>query len=150
MLIPSCGFTARTSFYMMRGNVPLLEYIKSEKNPFTKIGMALFGKLIVREFPFKELFLFDLAKRIKDAVKIPVAYIGGVCSVDDMDKAMQEGYEFVQIGRATIRDPNVIRKMQSGEITDADCDHCNRCVAEMAAQGVVCVSENKGFKRKYK
>jgi len=114
---------------MMRGNVPIWDYVKSEKNPVTKMGMALFGRFMVREFPFQELFLFDEAKRIKDAVKIPVACIGGVCSVDDMDKAMQAGFEFVQIGRATIRDPNVIRKMQSGEITASDCDHCNRCVA---------------------
>lgn len=148
LLVPSCGFTARTSFYMMRGGLPIVEYVKSEKNPFTKIGMALFGRFIVREFPFKELFLFDQAKRIKDAVKIPVAYIGGVCSVADMDKALAAGFEFVQIGRATIRDPNVIRKMQSGEINGVDCDHCNRCVAEMAAQGVMCVSEARGFKRK--
>jgi len=150
MLVPSCGFTARTSFYMMRGNVPIWDYVKSEKNPLTKMGMALFGRFIVKEVPFKELFLFDQAKRIKDAVKIPVACIGGVCSIDDMDKAMQEGFEFVQIGRATIRDSNVIRKMQSGEITCSDCDHCNRCVAAMAAQGVVCVSETKGFNRKSK
>ena len=148
MLVPSCGFTARTSFYMMRGNVPIWDYVKSEKNPITKMGMALFGRVIVKEIPFQELFLFDQAKRIKDAVKIPVACIGGVCSVADMDKAMQEGFEFVQIGRATIRDPNVIRKMQSGEITAIDCDHCNRCVAAMAAQGVVCVSETKGLLRK--
>ena len=147
-LVPSCGFTARTSFYMMRGQVPILEYVKSEKNLVTKIGMALFGRFIVKEVPFKELFLFDQAKRIKDAVKIPVAYIGGVCSVDNMDKAMKEGFEFVQIGRATVRDPNVVKKMQSGEITAIDCDHCNRCVAEMAATGVVCSAETKGFKRK--
>jgi 2,4-dienoyl-CoA reductase-like NADH-dependent reductase (Old Yellow Enzyme family) len=146
MLIPSCGFTARTSFYMMRGSVPILEYVKSEKNLLTKIGMALFGRFVVKEVPFRELFLFDQAKRIKDAVKIPVAYIGGVCSVDDMDKLMNEGFEFVQIGRATIRDPDVIRKMQSGEITDVDCDHCNRCVAAMATQGVTCVSETRGLK----
>ena len=146
LLVPSCGFTARTSFYMMRGSVPILEYVKSEMNLFTKTGMALFGRFLVKEFPFKELFLFDQAKRIKDAVKIPVAYIGGVCSIDNMDQAMQEGFEFVQIGRATIKDPDVIRKMQSGEITSADCDHCNRCVAEMAANGVTCVSETQGFK----
>jgi 2,4-dienoyl-CoA reductase-like NADH-dependent reductase (Old Yellow Enzyme family) len=148
LLVPSCGFTARTSFYMMRGNVPLLEYIKSEKNLFTKAGMALFGRFIVKEFPYKNLYLFDQAKRIKDAVKIPVAYIGGVCSVDDMDKAMKEGFEFVEIGRATIRDPGVIKKMQSGEITGVDCDHCNRCIAAMASQGVVCVSETRGFQYK--
>jgi len=147
-LIPSCGFTAKTSFYMMRGQVPILEYVKSEKNLFTKMGMALFGRFIVKEVPFKELFLLDQAKRIKDAVKIPVVYIGGVCSLENIDEVMKEGFEFVQIGRATIRDPNVIKKMQSGEITAIDCDHCNRCVAAMAATGVVCLSETKGFKRK--
>jgi len=147
-LVPSCGFTARTSFYMMRGQVPIMEYVKSEKNLFTKMGMAMFGRIMVKEHPFKEMFLFDQAKRIKDAVKIPVAYIGGVCSIDNMDTAMKEGFEFVQIGRATVRDPNVVKKMQSGEITAIDCDHCNRCVAEMAAKGVVCSSETKGFKRK--
>jgi 2,4-dienoyl-CoA reductase-like NADH-dependent reductase (Old Yellow Enzyme family) len=150
MLIPSCGFTARTSFYMMRGNVPVWDYVKSEKNPITKMGMALFGRFMVKEFPFQQLFLFEQAKRIKDAVKIPVACVGGVCSTDNMDKAMQAGFEFVQMGRATIRDPNVIRKMQSGEITASDCDHCNRCVAAMAAQGVTCISETRGLLRKQK
>jgi len=146
LLVPSCGFTARTSFYMMHGSVPMLEYIRSEKNLFTKIGMALFGRLMVQEFPFQELFLLDQARRIKEAVKIPVAYLGGVCSLDGMDQTMQAGFEFVQIGRATIKDPDVIRKMQSGEITRVDCDHCNRCVAAMAAQGVRCISESEKLK----
>jgi 2,4-dienoyl-CoA reductase-like NADH-dependent reductase (Old Yellow Enzyme family) len=141
MLVPSCGFTARTAFYMMRGAVPIREYIKSEANLFTKTGMALFGRLAVKEYPFKELFLFDQAKRIKEAVKIPVAYIGGVCSIDGMKKAMEAGFEFVEIGRATIRDPNAIKKMASGEIFKVDCDHCNRCVAAMAASGVSCPSQ---------
>jgi 2,4-dienoyl-CoA reductase-like NADH-dependent reductase (Old Yellow Enzyme family) len=149
MIIPSCGFTARTSFHMMRGEIPILEYVKTGKNLFTKIGMVLFGRIIIKEVPFTELFLFDQAKHIKDAVKIPVAYIGGVYSIDHMDRAIKEGFEFVQVGRATIRDPNVIRKMQSGEITGVNCDHCNRCVAAMAAQGVMCVSEIRGFKHKY-
>jgi 2,4-dienoyl-CoA reductase-like NADH-dependent reductase (Old Yellow Enzyme family) len=111
--------------------------------------MALFGRFIVKEVPFRELFLFEKARRIKDAVKIPVACIGGVCSIDNMNKAMDEGFEFVQLGRATIRDPDVIKKMQSGEISETDCDHCNRCVAAMASQGVYCVSESKGFKHRH-
>jgi 2,4-dienoyl-CoA reductase-like NADH-dependent reductase (Old Yellow Enzyme family) len=147
-LVPSCGFTARTSFYMMRGQVPLLEYIKSEKNPVTKMGMALFGRIIVKEFPYKELFLLEQSKRIKDAVKIPVIYIGGVCSLDSMESALKDGFEFVQIGRATIRDPGVINKMQAGEVASVDCDHCNRCIAEMAIRGISCPSETRGFKRK--
>jgi 2,4-dienoyl-CoA reductase-like NADH-dependent reductase (Old Yellow Enzyme family) len=147
-LVPSCGFTARTSFYMMRGQVPILEYVKSEKNPVTKMGMALFGRFIVREFPYKELFLLEQAKRIRDAVKIPVIYIGGVCSLDNMKQVLQEGFPFLQVGRATVRDPEVIKKMQSGEVSAVDCDHCNRCIAEMAVKGIACTSLTRGFRRK--
>jgi 2,4-dienoyl-CoA reductase-like NADH-dependent reductase (Old Yellow Enzyme family) len=147
-LVPSCGFTARTSFYMMRGQVPIREYIRSEKNPFMKTGMALFGRFIVKELPFKELFILEQAKRIKDAVKIPVIYIGGVCSLDNMNTLMQEGFEFVQVGRAIIRDPAFVKKLQAEEITATDCDHCNRCVAEMADKGLICTSMQKGLKTK--
>jgi 2,4-dienoyl-CoA reductase-like NADH-dependent reductase (Old Yellow Enzyme family) len=94
------------------------------------------------------MFLLEQAKLIKDAVKIPVVYIGGVCSLDDMEKAMNEGFEFVQIGRATVRDPDVIKKIQSGEVPGVDCDHCNRCVAEMAEKGISCTSATRGLKRK--
>jgi 2,4-dienoyl-CoA reductase-like NADH-dependent reductase (Old Yellow Enzyme family) len=147
-LVPSCGFTARTSFYMMRGQLPILEYVKSEKNPITKIGMAIFGRFIIKETPFKELFLLEEAKRIKDAVKIPVIYIGGVLSLANMETVMKEGFEFIQLGRATVRDPDVIKKIESGEISGVDCDHCNRCVAEMAVKGIFCPAEMRGFKRK--
>ena len=147
-LVPSCGFTARTSFYMMRGQVPILEYIKSEKNPLTKIGMALFGRFMVKEVPFKELFLLEQAKLIRDAVKIPVIYIGGVCSLDNMNTVMQGGFEFVQVGRAIIRDPDFVNKLKDGKIVATDCDHCNRCVAEMANKGLVCAADTRGLKTK--
>jgi 2,4-dienoyl-CoA reductase-like NADH-dependent reductase (Old Yellow Enzyme family) len=145
-LIPSCGFTARTSFHMMRGQVPILDYVKSEKNLLTKVGMALFGRFMVREFPFRELFLLEEAARIRQAVKIPVIYVGGVCSLENMNKAMKTGFDFIQIGRAIIRDPDIIQKMQSGETAASDCDHCNRCVAAMASQGIACVSVTEGLK----
>ena len=48
------------------------------------------------------MFLWEEAKRIKDAVGIPVVYIGGICSLSNMTAAMKAGFEFVQIGRATL------------------------------------------------
>jgi 2,4-dienoyl-CoA reductase-like NADH-dependent reductase (Old Yellow Enzyme family) len=148
LLVPSCGFTARTALYMLRGGVPIREYARAEKNLLTKTGMALFGRLMVKEYPFRDLFLLEQAKRIKEAVKIPVAYIGGVCSKADLERVSQAGFDFVQIGRATIRDPNFVRKIQAGEMNGVDCDHCNRCIAEMAAKGLVCTAATKGLKRK--
>jgi 2,4-dienoyl-CoA reductase-like NADH-dependent reductase (Old Yellow Enzyme family) len=145
LLVPSCGFTARTSLYMLRGQVPLREYLKSERNPLTRAGIALFGKLLVKQFPYRDLFLWEPARQIKAAVKIPVAYLGGATSLDNMERAIQAGFEFVQIGRATIRDPQFANRLRMGEITASDCDHCNRCIAEMAGQGVRCVAVEKGL-----
>lgn len=91
------------------------------------------------------MFLFEGAKRIREAVDIPVIYIGGVESKTDMTRALDSGFDFVQIGRATIQDPDFVKKIESGEITQTKCDHCNRCVAAMDAGGVYCVSNETGF-----
>ncbi len=147
-LIPTCGFTARTPLYMMRGNVPTLEMARNQSNPLIRFGLILFGKLMVQTYPFEPMFLLDGARRIKDAVKIPVVYVGGALSLDRMEAVLAEGFQFIQIGRATIRDPHFVRKLARGEIRESDCDHCNRCIATMDAGGVSCVSADKGFLRK--
>ena len=41
---------------------------------------------------------------------------------------MGEGFEFVAMGRALLHDPEIINKMQSGEQTEGQCIHCNRCM----------------------
>ena len=70
---------------------------------------------------------------------------GGVESLDHIQTVLAEGFEFVQVGRATIQDPDFVRRLQSGEISGSACDHCNRCVAAMDAGGVYCVSNKSGF-----
>ena len=110
-----------------------------------KVSLKLFGRFMVPAHTYKPMFLFEGAKQILEAVDIPVIYIGGIESIHDMKKAMLAGFEFVQIGRATIQDPDFVKKLESGEITKTECDHCNRCVAAMDAGGVYCVSNEVGF-----
>ena len=60
---------------------------------------------------------------------------------------MEQGFEFIEVGRATIRDPEFVKKLESGELHESDCDQCNRCIASMDAGGVYCVSVEQGFLR---
>jgi len=143
-LIPSCGFTSKTPLMMLRGNVPTMEMVKNQTNWLTKIGLFLFGRFMVQTYKFEELFLLEEARKVREAVNIPVVLIGGVCSIDNMEKAMDEGFDFVAVGRAIIMDPDIINKMQRGEVQASECDHCNRCIAEMEKGGVWCVSKVKG------
>jgi len=143
-LIPSTGFTSKAPFLMLRGNLPVKEMSNNQTNLLNRIGLKLFGRFMVPEHPYEPLFLLEGARQIKAAVNIPVIYIGGAESFSGLNQIMDAGLDFVQIGRATIQDPDFVKKLESGEITESACDHCNRCVAAMDAGGVYCVSNEIG------
>ena len=144
MLIPSCGFTAKTPLYMMRGQVPTREMACNQRNPLARLSTLLFGRFLVQAYPFRSLFLLDGALRILQSVTIPVAYVGGVLSLADMERVMQAGFEFAQVGRAIVCDPDFVKKLQAGTLEASDCDHCNRCIAAMEAGGVYCFTHSQG------
>ncbi|NLV73041.1 MAG: NADH:flavin oxidoreductase [Actinobacteria bacterium] len=137
-LVPSCGFTASTPFYMLRGRRPVKEMVQAQNGFFYKLGLSLFGWIMVQRYPFEPLFLVEGARQIRDKVRIPVGYVGGVRSITEMERLIAEGFAFVQLGRPTIRDPKFVNRLESGEIAASDCDQCNRCVASMSADGVTC------------
>jgi 2,4-dienoyl-CoA reductase-like NADH-dependent reductase (Old Yellow Enzyme family) len=144
-LIPSAGFTSKVPFLMLRGNLPVKEMSSNQSDFLKRIGLKLFGRFMVPEHPYESLFLEEGAKKIKAAVSIPVIYIGGADSLDGMNKLLNEGFDFIQVGRATIQEPDFVKQLASGEINHSKCDHCNRCVAAMDAGGVYCVSNELGF-----
>jgi len=143
-LVLSGGFTAKTPFYMMRGRIPLKEWLQGPRGLLEKVGLFLFGRFFVQTYPFEELFFLEDSQKVREAVSIPLVLIGGVCSIDNMKKAMEEGFDFVQVGRALIMEPDLVRRMDRGDWQASKCDHCNRCVAEMEKGGVWCVSKVKG------
>jgi 2,4-dienoyl-CoA reductase-like NADH-dependent reductase (Old Yellow Enzyme family) len=55
---------------------------------------------------------------------------------------MDEGFDFVAMGRALIADPDLIARMQRGEATRSRCNSCNECIAEMELGGVRCVLDD--------
>lgn len=144
-LIPSAGFTSKVPFLMLRGNLPVKEMSNNQEDFLKRIGLRLFGRFMVPEHPYEPLFLLEGATKIKEAISIPVIYIGGTDSHSGINEVLNAGFDFIQIGRATIQDPDFVKKMASGEIIKSDCDHCNRCVAAMDAGGVYCVSNEIGF-----
>ncbi len=149
-LVPSCGFTSKTPFMMMRGNRPILEFVAADKSFMRRFGLLFFGNFMVQEYHYNDLFLMQDALKIVKAVKIPVVLVGGVCSVNDLETAMNAGFEFVEIGRAIIKDPDIVNKWQKGELMASDCDHCNRCVAVMNGGPVYCVCNKKSpLKRRF-
>lgn len=76
---------------------------------------------------------------MRKAVRVPLVLLGGLLSLENLDRAMDEGFDFIAMGRALIADPDLVRRLERGEVTRSRCTSCNRCVAEMDRGGVRCV-----------
>lgn len=139
LLVLSGGFTSHTPFYLMRGDVPLKEMIRAERQWQHKGAFALFGRFIIGKYEFSENFFMPLARQIRQAVNMPLAYLGGVVSAKGIEQVFEEGFDMVAIGRALIHDPDFILNARKDPSHVSQCNHCNICVAEMDKNGVRCV-----------
>jgi len=133
------GHTTKSPMYLMRGDVPLLELIDQERHPLRRLGMRLLAPRILKKFEFEEAFFLPKARQLRAAVRLPLMLLGGVTRLDTMERALAEGFDFVALGRALIRDPDLVARMQAGEIDASACIPCNRCVVEMERGGIRCV-----------
>jgi 2,4-dienoyl-CoA reductase-like NADH-dependent reductase (Old Yellow Enzyme family) len=131
------GHTTRTPMYLMRGDVPLKEMIQYESDWVRKLGLVVFGRFLIRGYPFEEAFFLSKARRFKEAVDVPIMLLGGVTQMDTMNQAIAEGFGFIALGRALICEPDLMQRMASGELKGSSCNHCNQCVAEMEREGGV-------------
>ncbi len=134
------GFTSKSPFYLLRGDVPLKGMQETAPTRMERYTMRLFGKAIIKPYSFEPGFFLKQATEIRRRVKLPLIYLGGVDSMDDIRKISGLGFEFIALGRPLIHDPDFIIKLQNGDITRTGCNRCNECIVEMTrAGGVRCV-----------
>jgi len=133
------GFTSKTPMYLMRGDVPLAEMIEHERSAVRRLGLRVMGRRLIQAYPFEEAFFLPAALKVRAAVSLPLILLGGITRLDTMEKAMAEGFEFVAMARALLRDPDLPRKLRSGDSDRSPCVPCNQCVVEMERNGTRCV-----------
>ena len=78
---------------------------------------------------FKELYFWEYSTQIREAVSMPLAYIGGVISTANVEQIMAGGFEAVVMGRALLREPDLINRWQTSPEAPSQCDSCNSCLA---------------------
>ncbi len=78
--------------------------------------------------PAKEAYFAGQAKAIKGAVKIPVILVGGLRSLDVMERIVHEGIcDLVSLCRPLIREPELVNEFASGKKRCSACISCNKC-----------------------
>jgi 2,4-dienoyl-CoA reductase-like NADH-dependent reductase (Old Yellow Enzyme family) len=137
-IVVSGGFVSKAPMYILRGSMPtgIMAYFMND--PVKRFFVRVFGKQLIPTLKFEEGYFMENAKQIKQAVNIPIVLVGGMNSIDIIDKAMDEGFDFVAIARALIENPDFINDLKSQSISKSECTICNYCIAKMYSHKMSC------------
>lgn len=137
-LVLSGGFVSCAPMYVMRGSMPLKTLTHYMKDTLLAIGVKIAGKVMIPSVPFKEAYFYEDALKFRDAVRLPLIYVGGLVSRDKIDMVLNSDFEFVAMARALVNDPAFVNKMKDNGSVRCDCGHSNYCIGRMYTEDMVC------------
>jgi 2,4-dienoyl-CoA reductase-like NADH-dependent reductase (Old Yellow Enzyme family) len=131
------GSSLRNTMYYFRGDVPIAEFIASQPKA-VGLGLRLIGRRMFREYPFEEAFFLPLARQFRAVLSMPLVLLGGVNRLDTARDALADGFDFVAMARALLRDPNLINAFRDETAVEGLCIHCMKCMPTVYS-GTHCV-----------
>jgi len=133
----TAGSSLLNPMYLFTGDAPVREFAAAFPQPL-RAGLRLAGGRFLRSYPFHEAYLLDQARQFRAALTLPLILLGGITRKQTMDLAMAEGFAFVAMARALLREPDLIQRMQADPGTRSLCIHCNKCMPTIY-RGTHCV-----------
>nr|WP_319433006.1 NADH:flavin oxidoreductase [Mycobacterium sp. RTGN5] len=131
------GSSLFNPMYYFRGDVPMAEFIAAQP-AIVGLGLRVIGPRMFRTYPFEEAFFLPLARQFREALTMPLILLGGVNTMDTVESALEEGFEFVAMARALLRDPALVNKFRANTTREGLCVHCTKCMATIY-DGTRCV-----------
>jgi 2,4-dienoyl-CoA reductase-like NADH-dependent reductase (Old Yellow Enzyme family) len=93
----------------------------------------------------KEAYFRTYAKTIKENISSPVILVGGLRSLEVIEKLITDGItDLVSMSRPFIREPGLIQRWMEGDLKRAQCISCNKCHDNMYWGGYLRCYMKKG------
>jgi 2,4-dienoyl-CoA reductase-like NADH-dependent reductase (Old Yellow Enzyme family) len=131
------GSSLANPMYLFRGDAPLREFGATLPPP-VRLGFRLIGRRFLRAYPYEEAFFLPFARQFLAALTTPLILLGGITELATIESALDEGFVFVAMARALLREPDLPNRMQAGTSSSSLCIHCNKCMPTIYS-GTRCV-----------
>lgn len=133
LLVLSGGMNVESPWAIFGSRMPA-EALTTIQNPVVRTATRLM-RLVEPKIEFRELYFREHSQKVRQAVKMPLAYLGGAKSLAGIEAVMNDGFDCVVMGRALIHDPALVSHFRDGSTTVSGCTACNRCVTMMYTDG---------------
>ncbi|NKF20857.1 NADH:flavin oxidoreductase [Solimonas marina] len=133
LLVLSGGMNVEAPWAIFGSPMPA-EAVSSIQNTTVRIATRLM-RVFEPKIAFHELYFREHSQKVRAAVRMPLAYLGGAKSMAGVATVMNDGFDAVVMGRALIHDAELVNKFRDGRATESGCTACNRCVVMMYTDG---------------
>ena len=131
------GSSLANPMYLFRGEAPLQEFAATLPAP-VRLGFRFVGGRFLRSYPFEEAFFLPYARQFLAGLSVPLILLGGITELATIEAALAEGFAFVAMARALLRQPDLVARMEEGSAATSLCIHCNKCMPTIYS-GTRCV-----------
>jgi 2,4-dienoyl-CoA reductase-like NADH-dependent reductase (Old Yellow Enzyme family) len=121
------GSSLGNPMYLFRGDAPLKEFGATLPPP-VRFGFRFIGSRFLKAYPFEEAFFLPYARQFLNSLSTPIILLGGINQLETMEAAISEGFAFVAMARALLRQPDLPNRLQAGTTSASLCIHCNKCM----------------------
>jgi 4,4'-dithiodibutanoate disulfide reductase len=128
------GSSLLNGMYFFRGEVPLDDFVRTQP-AWIRPAVRPFLKRILPSYPFEEAFFLPYARQFRAALDLSLILLGGINRLATIEQAVDEGFTFVAMARALLREPDLPNKLAAEQASESLCIHCNRCAPTIYASG---------------
>lgn len=122
------GSSVFKPLYMFRGDTPVDEFAAVMPPPMN-LGVRLIGKWALGTYAYRDMFMLESARQFVPVVKhTPLILLGGITDREHIATAMREGFSFVAMGRALLREPDLVNQITVNPDKRSRCNHNNKCM----------------------
>lgn len=122
------GSSVYKPMYLFRGDVPVTDYVAVLPQP-AKIGVRVLGKRVLGDYPYHDLYMLESARQFVPVVKnTSLILLGGITNRDHLLTAMGAGFSFAAMGRALLREPDLVNRLGDDPSVRSRCNHNNKCM----------------------
>ncbi len=89
--------------------------------------------------PRPDAYFYDWARMLRERVRCTVIMVGGLRTVETMERAVSERVaDFVSLARPLIREPDLVRQIETGFRGRFACTSCNICLMHEGTHPLRC------------